>query len=909
MAPGRAPWVWEDVVTPVGRSDAQATFEFIAEHTRDVIVRVDVQGRVTYVSPSIRTYGYEPEALIGATGVDLFHPDDREHFAANGASLLRGETQVAVNREHRLRTAAGDWVWVEGAPKVVWGDDGQPIGFVNVFRDVSERHAAEAALRESEARYRLIAESMNDIILQADADAVLTFVSPSVRAFGYEPEDLVGRRIDDLLHPEDLERVRANRVRNAAGEPLAPARERSNRYRTASGEWKWLEGTPRVLRDAAGRMTGTINVMRDVTERRAQAELFETAFRHAPVGIALVSLRGKFLRVNDAFCAMVGYPEAELLQTDTPSISHPDDRFAGHDERRGLLKGEATTYQHDKRYLKPDGTVVWARLTGALVHHPDGSPAHFITQFEDLTERLVAEAALKDSEARFRLIAENTSDLIVMHDLKGRITYLSPAIRQAGYEPDELLGQVSMAYMPPEDAEAVAGVFGRLLAGDESENVRVRWRAPHGKTGELMWLESSPSLVRDPSSGKPTGFLDTVRDIGVQVRTEEALAEAQAVAEAATAVKSQFLANMSHEIRTPLTAVLGFASLLREQPNLDGPAQDYVKRISGAGAALLTIVNDVLDFSKLEAGMFEIRPRPTDLAELARETLSLFAAQAADKGLTLSVEAHPDLPAVVMVDGDRLRQILINLSGNAVKFTGQGGVTLRVAPAGDAAWRFEVRDTGAGLDADQCARLFQRFSQVEGSVGHGGTGLGLAICRALTEAMGGEIGVTSTPGEGSIFHLTLPGPAVEAASGPAATDEDALPIVGVRVLVIDDNAMNRELARGMLEALGAEVTESGSGHEALEQLALIPVDVVLLDLRMPIMGGVEVLRRLRAQDGPNRYVPALAFTADAETGNRADLAGFEGVVRKPISVSELAVVVAAATDWRTTASAAAANQE
>ena len=774
-------------MTPVERSDAQATFEFIAEHTRDVIVRVDSQGRVTYASPSIRAYGYEPEALIGATGLDLLHPEDRERFAANTAALLRDETQVAVNREHRIRKADGDWVWVEGAPKVVRDEDGRPIGVVNVFRDVSERHAAEAALREREARYRLIAESMNDIILAADADSVLTFVSPSVRAYGYEPEDLVGRRIDDLLHPEDLERVRANRVRNAAGEPLAPAPDRSNRYRTASGDWKWLEGTPRVLRDAAGQMTGTINVMRDVTERRA------------------------------------------------------------------------------------------------------------------------AEAALADSEARYRLIAENSSDMIVMTGLDGRITYLSPSARRTGYEPEDLVGRAFGEHFHPDDAKAVSRVFGRLLSGGASE--RVRWRGRHGQHGGWVWLESNPTLLRHPETGAPTGFLDTVRDIGLQVRTEEALAEAQAVAEAATAVKSQFLANMSHEIRTPLTAVLGFASLLREQPNLEGPAQDYVKRISGAGAALLTIVNDVLDFSKLEAGMVEIRPRPTDLAELARETLSLFAAQAAEKGLTLSVEAHPDLPAAVMVDGDRLRQILINLTGNAVKFTAQGRVTLRVAPAGgEAAWRFEVRDTGAGLDAAQCGRLFQRFSQVEGSVGHGGTGLGLAICRALTEAMGGDIGVTSTLGEGSIFHLTLPGPAVEAASGPAAAVEDRLPILNARVLVVDDNPLNRELARGMLEALGAEVTEGASGHEALEQLALIPVDVLLLDLRMPIMGGQEVLRRLRAQDGPNRYVPVLAFTADAETGDRADLEGFEGVVRKPISVSELAAVVAAATDWRTTASAVAVNQ-
>jgi signal transduction histidine kinase len=418
-------------------------------------------------------------------------------------------------------------------------------------------------------------------------------------------------------------------------------------------------------------------------------------------------------------------------------------------------------------------------------------------------------------------------------------------------------------------------------------------------SGDLLWMESNPTLLTDPQSGEPTGFLDVVRDVGLQVEQEQALAAARAAAEAATAVKAQFLANMSHEIRTPLTAVLGFTGLLREDPSLSDAAATYVARIAGAGNALLAIVNDILDFSKLEAGMVAVRPRPVRLAEVCGETLAVFCSEAEAKGLDLTFTADPGLPGVVMLDAERVRQILINLIGNAVKFTEAGSVGVLVRP-GDVADQIvvEVSDTGQGLDADAQARLFQRFTQVDGSTTrrHGGTGLGLAICRGLAEAMGGEIGVDSAPGAGATFRLTLPAPAADL---PAQADEVVnIPgIDGTRVFVVDDNPVNRELARKVLEAAGAEVTEANGGAEAVERLALLPVDVVLMDLRMPGMDGHEALARLRAVAGPNQEIPVLAFTADAEVAGEDNLRAFSGVVRKPVTPLDLYRAIAGATQW------------
>jgi PAS domain S-box-containing protein len=587
-----------------------------------------------------------------------------------------------------------------------------------------------------------------------------------------------------------------------------------------------------------------------------------------------------------------GYDPAAIVGTTGLQLIHPEDRehFAGN--LAALLNGDLASGTHRlHRFLKADGGVLWIEGNPTLVRDADGRPDGFVNVFRDATVRREAEIAVANSEARYRQIAEKTADVIALSDNDGRITFMSPSIRRLGFEPEELIGRTFTPYTHPDDVGQLwKSLMNQTRGGDCA---RLRWRARHKVTGEWVWQESVPSRLWDEVTGEPVGFLDVVRDISAQVVQEDALFEARAEAEAATAVKSQFLANMSHEIRTPLTAVLGFTGLL-ETRGLDEVSQGYVQRIAAAGSALLTIVNDILDFSKLEAGRVEIRPQPSDVAEIARETLALFAAPAAGKGLELSLEVASDVPRAVMVDPDRLRQVLVNLAGNAVKFTEAGRVALSIAPGADGALRFAVTDTGPGLDAEQCAQLFQRFNQIDGSTTrkHGGTGLGLAICKGLAEAMGGTIGVTSKAGEGSVFHMTLP---CAAADEDAAPDAQVMaPIAGLAVMVVDDNPTNRELARRILEALGARVTDAAGGPEALALLAAHPVDVVLMDLRMPGMDGRAALAALRSAPGRNQATPVLAFTADADMDDGAGLEAFDGVVRKPIDPSELTARLAAA---------------
>ncbi|WP_421931832.1 PAS domain S-box protein [Phenylobacterium sp.] len=880
--------------------------------------------------------------------------------------------------------------------------------------------------------YRRLVEASTDILVRAGLDGRLLYLSPACRALGYEPEELIGQSAADLVHPEDLARFVANLKVLGRGE-VDPSADRAHRYRTKSGDWVWLEGNPQLLRDATGRPLEILNAFRDVSARKhaetalagararekVQRDLFENAFHHAPIGTALVSLKGAFLKLNPAFCRIVGYPEAELLRLDFQAITHPDDLDIdlGHVVR--LVAGEIPSYQMDKRYLRADGVTVWVRLSVSLVLDAAGQPKHFVSQIEDLTlhreveeryrllaeassdivlkvgmddviqyvspsvrryghdpeamvgrrgrefihpedlkrvlatvaelaagcdveatrdrslrmrtrdgyvwmegrsalmrdeagqsvalvsqmrditERRAAYAALAEAEARFRLMAENATDMIVTTGLDGCITFAAPSSRAiTGYDSRELVGMRPLDLTHPEDVAAVRRVFSNVAMGRPGEPVR--WRVWHKHDARWVWLESNPSLLHEEAPDEAKLFLDVIRDVTVQVAQETALAEATMAAQAAAAAKGEFLANMSHEIRTPLTAILGFSSLLSAREGLDEIARGHVGRVASAGQALLSIVNDVLDFSKLEAGQYEIKPRPASPVDVAHDALLMFSPQAEAKGLSLEFRSDGEIPDVLELDAERLRQILFNLVGNAIKFTEQGLVQLHLrydAPL--QRLHVAVEDSGGGLTPEQHASLFQRFSQVDASSTrrHGGTGLGLAICKGLVEAMGGEIGVRGAPGQGSTFHFFIDAPQTDAEVAAAPAAGPSLTLDGVRVLVVDDNPMNRTLARAFLEAVGAQVTEAVDGTQALELATALPYDVILLDIRMPGMDGPQTLRRLRGEPGPNVSIPVLAFSADTDLQRYADEDGFDDVVRKPVNAASLIQAISHWTQW------------
>jgi len=383
------------------------------------------------------------------------------------------------------------------------------------------------------------------------------------------------------------------------------------------------------------------------------------------------------------------------------------------------------------------------------------------------------------------------------------------------------------------------------------------------------------------------------------IANARALEAAEQKAIAATEAKSAFLAMVTHELRAPMNGVLGMARAL-QRTSLDRRQQGYVETILRSGDGLLAILNDILDISKIEAGRMDLVVEAFDLGTVGNQAVELWAESALAKRLTLTCDVSADLPPRVLGDETRVRQIIYNLVSNALKFTETGGVTLalRAAPGadGDGGVEIAVTDTGPGMSAEQVAGLFRPFVQAEAGTArrYGGTGLGLSICRKLAAMMGGDVSVESEPGKGSTFKVWLPLPAADAQEDQPAADTGELDIAALRILVADDNPVNLAVARAVLEAFGVTVEVAAHGAEALERLRLGGIDLVLMDVRMPVMDGVEAVGRIRDGQVGDANLPVIALTADGMAGEETKLksSGFDAVQTKPVSPAALVAAIA-----------------
>jgi PAS domain S-box-containing protein len=516
---------------------------------------------------------------------------------------------------------------------------------------------------------------------------------------------------------------------------------------------------------------------------------------------------------------------------------------------------------------------------------------------------LLAEAheALAIGEAQYRLLADTAPDAIVTVDQGGHIMFANPATeRLFGYAPAEVVGQSFTMLAPPEDRQRYLEAFEAYLSG----------RAPIGfsssrvvgtrRDGSTFALEVS---CGEGFAGVDRFFTGILRDVSDRQMAEQAMLEAREQAEQASRLKSEFLANMSHEIRTPMNGIMGMLDLVLEEP-LTGAQRAKVERARESAQALLEIINDILDLSKIEAGRLDLEPAWVDLAALVTDVETLLRPLAAAKGLNLETRLDATLPSRVLADAGRIRQVLINLVGNAVKFTDQGGVSLETAVRGQHGaavdLQFTVRDTGIGIPTDQIPRVFEKFTQLNGASNRrsGGTGLGLSICARLIELMGGHIGVISEPGRGSTFWVDLTLQASEplvqqpAAPVPAVAPAPIAPDVAPsrHVLLVEDNPINQQYASAVLRTCGCSVTVVSHGRQAVEQVATLMPDLILMDCQMPVMDGYEAARRIRAA---GHTMPILALTANAMAADRQRCmaAGMDDVLVKPIQPEALRAAV------------------
>ena len=522
----------------------------------------------------------------------------------------------------------------------------------------------------------------------------------------------------------------------------------------------------------------------------------------------------------------------------------------------------------------------------------------------DITKARSREAEVASSEARFRLLADHVTDLVLWISAGGRILYASPSVEALGYAPEAMVGEALADYILPADYGSATRLLNRVFDDDPSDKDltgEFRFVTRRSEAKEV-WLEGFARAVRDPK-GRPRSAVFNFRDVTRRRELEEDLRQAKARAEAATEAKSEFLANMSHEVRTPLTGVIGFSTLLAQMPDLPPQAGVYVGRVMASGEALLSVVNDILDFSKLEAGQLDLDPAPFRLVGFLEDAVGLFSAQAEAKGLRIELDVAEPVPAQILADRGRLQQVLANLLSNAIKFTDQGAIRIQARHAPERQeLEVSVSDTGVGISAGVAERLFQRFTQADGSISrrYGGTGLGLSICRQLTELMGGGIEVISAPGAGSTFVFkVLAPPAGDPADTGQPGTEGSLDEVSQRkdklsILVVDDLEANRALVRALLHAADQDsIEEASSGPEAISMAVRQPYDIIFMDLQMPGMDGFAVSRAIRKRSKVNRDTPIIALSANvlAEHIDEAQRAGMNDHVGKPIAPARLFAVL------------------
>jgi PAS domain S-box-containing protein len=509
----------------------------------------------------------------------------------------------------------------------------------------------------------------------------------------------------------------------------------------------------------------------------------------------------------------------------------------------------------------------------------------------ELTLHRETEARLIRSEASYRMLSDHCHDILVRADRQGRISYASPSTRALGYAPEEVVGRCFTDFVPPKDREAVLTALARLFDSSPTDEVMQSPYPVLTSAGDTVWLEGASSLVRD-SEGRATEVVSVYRDVTAQRALQKRL-------EAAVEAKAAFLANMSHELRTPLTSILGFSALLAKTSDLPSSASAHVARIATAGKALLALINDILDVSKLEAGHIELELEPTHVPALAEEVRDILSVQASVKGVTLQI-IDELRHAERQVDSLRLRQVLLNLAGNAVKFTGQGAVRVRLSEVGEDGdrLRIEVIDSGPGLPEAHRKRLFERFAQGDSSVTrkHGGSGLGLAISRELVELMGGEIGAETRDQPGACFWFEIPAPRASPKAAPAEAPRSSYPAPGLsgRVLIVDDHPVNRELVRLFIGSPNVTTVEADNGQMAIDRAMVEPFDLILMDVNMPVMDGLAATSAIRASCRLNAETPIVALTAQTgiEIEEKCFAAGMDAVLAKPIAHRDLLALAA-----------------
>ena len=780
---------------------------------------------------------------------------------------------------------------------------------VRAAKEVHLREAIKDALQLSEEKFRGVSDSAKDAIVMMDSlGRIILWNRAAERMFGYSKSETLGHDMHQIVTAERFwarakKGVRAFAKTGQGSKVVGHTVEVIGRRKNGSE-------FPVEVSASAIHLQGewhAIGILRDITQRKISEEKtqeeqqFSKSVIESLSGIFyLFDQKGRMVRWNRYFSKITGYSDDDLYQKHALDFI-PEDEHAMVGERiRAVFEsGYAAIEGH---LLGKTGEKTPFLFTGTRVEI--GGKQFLSGTGVDITERKLVEAVLKKSEERYRNLFSDALEMIHIVDIHGRIVDVNPIhVTTLGYTYHELLGISLLEVIHPDYRDTTARKLKIVLGGVPITGYQT---ALAKRDGDPVHVEVN--AVPQLEGGQVVGARAILRDITKRKQMERELRLAKEIAEQANMAKSDFLSSMSHEIRTPMNAILGMAEVLRESV-LSSEQQHALKVLNNAGSNLLALINDILDLSKIEAGQLQMEAVSFDLHELTEGTYQILQQQAHSKGVDYTFQFHMDHPYPVMGDPQRLRQVLLNLLGNAVKFTDQGGVTFVVEPLGEARIQCTISDTGIGIPEAQLGDIFHPFKQAEDSISRrfGGTGLGLSISSRLALAMEGDIQVESKLGVGSVFRFTACFPRSEkklvdgASTKVARTREGkserkhSTQHTSLNILLVDDAEDNRIVIAAFLRKTAHRVSKAVNGEEAVRAFQSDNYDLVLMDMRMPVLDGYGATRQIRAWEREQgRYpTPIIALTADAmlEDIKKTEEVGCNMHLTKPIGKAHLIDII------------------
>jgi PAS domain S-box-containing protein len=891
--------------------------------------RASMDGVVIEANPAILdTFGFVSVEEVNKFGLFnlYFYPEERLRLVQ---AVLQGSV---TGYELTFRKASGQLfpVWVHA--RMVWDEGGHPLFIDGTLEDISERkrlevqkEEANAALRRSEEQYRLLAENSDDVIFTLDLELHITYISPAwLKLRGVPAEEALNEKLENIITPESLNRVMGEYWRmitevEKGGNPTV--RVELEVYHR-DGSRVWVEVSAKTMRDKEQRLTGFIGVARDISVRKeteaalqTSEEKFRQIVNNIPHAVTIMDMNLQLTYASTGVQRMLGYTPEEILGLPLDRVLTPESMMVAgkafqdavaRDEQgynpKGLMIFEFTQFHKN-------GSIVLGETTVTFLRDAKGGTVGILTVSTDITERKLAEARLRESERRLADIINFLPIATMVIDRQGTVTAWNRAMEKlTGVGSEDMVGKGDYEYALPFYGEKRPILIDLVFQSEEE--LTEKYANIH-REGDILSAEAYiPNLGQSgiilvgfasalyDADGEAIGAIESIRDI-TDIRSVEAqLKEAKDAADRANLSKSVFLANMSHEIRTPMNAILGFAQLMARDTTLSSQAREYLEIINRSGEHLLALINDILEMSKIEAGRATFIPSTFDLHALIQDMELMFIIRADAKGLRLLLEIVDHVPRWVVTDEGKLRQVLINLLGNAVKFTEKGGIALRLrAIPGQAIdvteLQFEVQDTGPGMTEEEMDSLFQMFEQASAGVKIGGTGLGLALSRGFIQLMGGAIEISSNLGQGTLFRFHIPVREGREEEAPLVVASRrvlhlSLGHAEIRVLIADDKETNRKLLSHLLGMVGFVTREATDGEEALRLVSEWRPHVVLMDMAMPVIDGYEATRAIKASpELKDTIIIAVTASAFEEDKRRILAVGADEYLSKPFKDEEL----------------------